>query len=65
MGKGFYEYQANRMITECQNLNIYKAKMYPKTGNEDPEGEKRYSSTPSLTPHPNQFTPGKDPVPIV
>jgi hypothetical protein len=44
-------------------------------GHEGPEGEKRYSSTPSLTsaldggrwstPHPSRFTPGKDPVPIV
>ena len=50
-------------------------KAHPRTGHEDPEGEKRYSSTPSLTsaldgdvwsmPRPGSFTRGKDPVPIV
>jgi hypothetical protein len=48
---------------------------HPITGHEGPEGEKRYSSTLSLTsaldagvwstPSLGRFTPGKDPVPIV
>jgi hypothetical protein len=53
---------------------IGKGKIYPRTGHEGPEGEKRYSSSHSLTlaldgggwstPRPGCFTPGKDPVPI-
>ena len=52
-----------------------KGKVYPITGHEGPDGEKRYSSTLSLTsaldgggwstPRPGRFTPGNDPVPIV
>jgi hypothetical protein len=51
-----------------------KVKGHPWTGHEGPEGEKRYSSTLSLTsalwdgwltPCLSRITPGKDPVPIV
>ena len=52
-----------------------KSTVHPRTGLEDPEEEKRYGSTLSLTsaldgsgwstPRPGRFTPGKDPVPIV
>jgi len=52
-----------------------EGKLCPRTGNEGPEGEQRYSCTPSLTsaldggrlptPRPGRFTPGKDAVPIV
>jgi hypothetical protein len=47
-----------------------KGKVHPRTGHEGPEGEKRYSSTLSLTsalngggwsmPRPGRFTPGKE-----
>jgi hypothetical protein len=50
--------------------NTGKGKVHPKTGHEDPEGEK-YSSTLSLTsaldgcvwstPRPGRFTPGEKP----
>jgi hypothetical protein len=44
MGKGFYEYQADRMIIECENVHTYiytyKAKICPKTGNEDQRGRR-------------------------
>jgi hypothetical protein len=53
-------------------LQYIKGKVHPRTGNRGPEGEKRYSSTLSLTsaldgggwatPHPSRFTPRKDPV---
>ena len=52
-----------------------KVKVHPRTGHEDPEGEKRYSSTLSLTsaldvggcstPRPDRFNPRNDLVPIV
>ena len=54
---------------------IVKGKGHTRTCHEGPEGEQRYSSTPSLTsaldedgrsmPRPGRVTPGKDPVPIV
>jgi len=68
------------MCLECRLINyksLYKGKGkgHPITGHEGPEGEKRYSSTLSLTsaldgswcsrPRPGRFTPGKDPVSIV
>jgi len=57
-------------------VNVMVNKVDPRTGQEGPEGEHRYSSTPSLTlvleaggwsmPHPSHFTPpAKDSVPIV
>jgi hypothetical protein len=70
---------------KCSNLGLavsgdtnlilrIKCKVYPRTGHEGPEGEKRYSSTLSLTsalgggrwttPRPGRFTPGKESVPI-
>ena len=59
----------------CVDKGKGKGKAHPVTGHEGPEGEKRYSSTLSLTsgldeggrstPRPSHFTPGKDPVPIV
>ena len=52
-----------------------KGKFQPRTGHEDPEGKYSYSFTLSITSaldggglstsHPDRFTPGKDPVPIV
>ena len=55
--------------------NKGEGKVYPRTGHAGPEGEKRYSSTLSLTsaldggkwsmPRPGRFTPGKDLVPTV
>jgi hypothetical protein len=52
-----------------------KVKVRPRRGHEYAEGEKRYSSTLSLTtaldggvwstPRPGRFIPGKDPVPLV
>jgi hypothetical protein len=52
-----------------------KVKLHPTTGHDDPEVEKRYSSTVSLTSalyggewstsRPGRFNPRKDPVPTV
>ena len=52
-----------------------KGKVHPRTGHEGPDGEKRYSSTLSLTsaldrggwstPRPGRSAPRKDSVPIV
>ena len=51
-------------------IYIYKGEIHPRTGHEDPVGEKMYSSTLSLTsgidrggwttPHPGRVTPGKE-----
>jgi hypothetical protein len=59
----------------CNVKGTVKGTVYTRTGHEEPEGEKRHSSTLSLTsapdgdewstPRPGRFTPGKDPVPIV
>ena len=56
-------------------LYIPEAKVHTRTDYEGPYGEKRYSSTLSLTsalggggwstPRPGRYTPGKDPVPFV
>jgi len=51
-----------------------KGTVHPRTDHEGPEGEYRYSSTPTLTSaldegwstqHPDCFTPGKDLIPTV
>jgi hypothetical protein len=54
---------------------VKRGKVYPRTGHEGPEREKRSISTLSLTsalddcgwstPRTGRFTPGKEPVPIV
>ena len=56
-------------------LCIGKGEAQPRTGHEDPDGEKRYSSTLSFIstlnvggwskPNPGRFTPGTEPVPIL
>jgi hypothetical protein len=61
-------------MREEKLLRTY-SKVLPTTGDEGPEGEKRYSCTLSLTSaldaggwstsRPGRFTPGNDPVPIV
>jgi len=52
-----------------------KGKVHPRTGHKGKQGEQRYIPTLTLTsvldgdgwsmPHPDNFTPRKDPVPIV
>jgi hypothetical protein len=56
-------------VTAETCVGCKKGKFVPRTGHEGPEGEYRYSSTPSLTsalveggwstPRPGRFTPGK------
>ena len=57
------------------SLSTLKGKIHHRTGHEEPEGDKTYNSTRSLTsaqdlggwsrPHSSRFTPRNDPVPIV
>ena len=65
--------EKQRICLGSNNALIIR-KVHPRTGHEDPEGEKRYSCillTSALggggwsTPRSDRFTPGKDPVPIV
>ena len=70
----FYIHFGGSLETELMNMNMnkgkVKGKVHPRKGHVDPEGEHTHSSTLSLTsaldgggwstPHPGQFTPGKE-----
>jgi hypothetical protein len=61
--------------SDLENRIIRLHKVHHRKGHEDPEWERTYSSSPSLTsaldvggrstPRPSRFTSGKEPVPIV